>query len=323
MPASFAPDRPVPVKLIFNPQSGAPSDSPGQLLDVIAHLQVLNLVPEVHLVAPNSNLLPMVQEAYDRKIRLFVVCGGDGTIEGVAEGLVGTRATLGIIPMGTQNNLALSLGIPTDIAAAVALLRAGQRLKIDVGVAEIGDTHRFFLEICSVGLLAALFPTLDDIQHGLLSRVGEFLSTLMASPPAALHLKLDNHQEINTQGHMILAANMPYIGPHHLLAPKVSCTDGLLDILIFSDLSKMDLLSHVAVQLSGGGPEDPRIQHFQARSIEIETNPPMPVVTDGSLLGEGPLRLKLRRHALAIMAGLPVTPVTTLEAQHESQSLEA
>ena len=121
-----------------------------------------------------------------------------------------------------------------------------------------------------------------------------------------MHLVLNKRKKIHTQGHVMLAANMPYVGPRHRVAPGGTCTDGRLDALIFADLSKLDLLSHAAVQLSGGGPEDPRIQHYQVRSLDIHTNPPMPVVADGSLLGEGPLHIKLRRRALAVMTGAPL-----------------
>jgi diacylglycerol kinase (ATP) len=311
--------RPLPVKLIFNPNSGAPSASLVQLTDVITQLQTWNLVPEVYLVEQGSNLLPVVEDAFDRKIRMFVVCGGDGTIESVAKGLVGTRATLGIIPTGTQNNLAVSLGIPNDIPTAVALLRTGQRLKIDVGRAVFGETEYLFLEVCSVGLMAALFPTADDIQHGNWSRIGDFLAMLVASPPAKMHLVLNKRKKIHTYGHVMLATNTPYIGPRHKIAPDGSCTDGLLDVLIFADLSKMELLSHAAVQLSGGGPEDPRIQHYQVRSLDIDTNPPMPIMADGSLLGEGSLHIELRRHALAVMTGAPVPPRPDPEVMNESK----
>ena len=81
----------------------------------------------------------------------------------------------------------------------------------------------------------------------------------------------------------------------------------------------MDLLGHAAAQLSGGGPEDPRIQHYLARSIDIETNPPMPIVADGSLLGEGPLHIKLRRRALAVMTRSPVSPLPDPEVVAETQ----
>jgi len=311
--------RPLPVKLIFNPNSGKPGESPGQLMDVITQMQTWNLVPEVYLVGQDSNLLPVVEDAFDRKIRMFVVCGGDGTIESVAVGLVGRRATLGIIPMGTQNNVALSLGIPNDIPTAVALLRTGRRLKVDVGLAVFGGTERLFLEVCSVGLLAALFPTADDIQHGNLFRIGDFLAMLVSSPPAEMRLILNKRKKIHTQGHVMLAANMPYVGPRHKISPGGACTDGRLDVLIFADLSKMDLLSHAAVQLSGGRPEDPRIQHYRVRSLNVETNPPMPIVADGSLLGMGPLQIKIRRHALAVMTGAPALPPPASEVIIESQ----
>ena len=188
-----------------------------------------------------------------------------------------------------------------------------------MGLAVFGETERLFLEVCSVGLLAALFPTIDDIQHGNLSRIGDFLATLVSSPAAEMHLVLDKRKEIHIHGHVMLAANMPYVGPRHQIAPGGTYDDGLLDVLIFADLSKMELLSHAAVRLSGGGPEDPRIQHYQARSVTVETNPPMPVVADGSLLGEGPLHIKLRRRALAVMTGVPVLPLPSPEVINESQ----
>jgi diacylglycerol kinase (ATP) len=298
--------RPLRAKLIYNPSSGASGASPGQLLDVLTELQAWNLVPEVYLVEQGRELLPVVHDALHRGIRLFVVCGGDGTVDSVAAGLVGTPATLGIIPSGTQNNVALNLGIPGDIPAAAALLRTGRRINLDVGLAVCGEIERPFLEACSVGLLSALFPTADAIQHGNLARIGDFLATLITSPAAELHLVLDTQREITTQGHVVLTANMPYIGPRYPIARDVSFTDGLLDVLVFAELSKLELLRNAA-QLAGGGPEDPRIQRYQVRSVEIATTPPMPVNADGFALGVAPVRISVRRRALAVMVGRQVS----------------
>ena len=295
---------PMRAKLIFNPVAGAADKSPIQLMDVINEIQAQNFLPETYLVEPDSDLLPVVQDALEQGIRMFIVCGGDGTIESIAEALVGTDATLGIIPTGTRNNVAISLGIPKDISAAAVLLRTGQRIKMDVGFATCGDFSRLFLEACSVGLLSALFPAADEIQHGNLARIGDFLATLVASPSAEMRLEMDSHQIINTQGHVVLVSNLPYIGPNFQIAREGSFNDGLLDLLVFPDLSKLDLLSNVA-QMAGGRPEDPRIRRYQVQKVEINTNPFMPVMADGFPLGEGPLSISVQQCALEVMAGEP------------------
>jgi diacylglycerol kinase family enzyme len=294
----------IRAKLIFNPGSGVAGESPVQLMDVISAMQAWKLVPEAYLVEPGSNLSEVVQDALTQGIRMFVVCGGDGTIDAVAGALAGTHATLGIIPTGTRNNISLSLGIPTDIPTAIAILRTGRRIKVDMGLAACGEIKRPFLEACSVGLLSALFPAADDIQHGNLVRVGDFLATLSASPPAEMHLILDGRREINTLCHVVLVSNMPYIGPHFQVGTPASMNDGMLDVLLFADLSKMDLVGYV-VQVAGSRiwPEDERIQHYHVRRLDVDTHPAMPVVADGLALGEGPLRISVQRHALAVMVG--------------------
>jgi len=302
--------RRMKAKLIFNASAGAARGSPIEILDVIHEMQVWKLVPEAFLVEPGCDLSLVIQNALAQGIRMFVVCGGDGTILAVAGALTGTRATLGIIPAGTQNNVALSLGIPSDIPAAIAILRTGRRIKVDMGMAacqrsssEGGKIVRPFLLACVAGLGSAIFPSADDIQHGNLARIGDFLAALAASPPAEMRLVLDNKQEIHTQGHMALVSNMPYIGPHFQVSAAAAFSDGLLDVLLFTDLSKLELLGYAAQKVVGGGTEDSRIQHFQARRVDMDTQPTMPVMADGLEMGEGPLHITVQRHALAVMVG--------------------
>jgi diacylglycerol kinase family enzyme len=301
--------RPMRAKLIFNPGAGAAGASPVQLMDVIREMQAWKLVPEPFLIEPGCDLPGVIQDALAQGIRMFVVCGGDGTISSVAGILAGSGATLGIIPIGTQNNTALSLGIPSDIPAAIANLRDGKRIKIDVGMAACGNITTPFLEVCSVGLISALFPSADDIQHGNLARVGDFLSTLTSSPPADIHLLLENKQEIQNLGHVVLVSNMPYIGLHYQVGPAASFCDGLLDVLFFADLSKLELLAYVFQGVGEGKPEDPRIQHYHVRRVEINTHPAMPVMKDGIAIGDGLVRIEVRRHALAMMVGKPAPAI--------------
>jgi diacylglycerol kinase (ATP) len=147
----------IPAKLIFNPSSGRPDQSPAQLSEILSEMQAWHIRPEVTIVRPGSRLETVAEDAVRRGIRLVVVAGGDGTIDAVAAVLAGASAVLGVIPTGTRNNIALSLAIPlNDIPEAVAILRRGRRILLDVGCAHSGSVERPFLEAATVGLISAL-----------------------------------------------------------------------------------------------------------------------------------------------------------------------
>ncbi|HEX9012619.1 MAG TPA: diacylglycerol kinase family protein, partial [Anaerolineaceae bacterium] len=284
---------------------GRLDQSPAQLMEILTHMQAWHILPEVAIIHAESRLEEVVADALERGIRLVVIGGGDGTIDSAVGALAGTDAVLGVIPIGTRNNIALSLDIPTnDIAEAVAILRRGRRLRLDVGSAHSGHNRRPFLEASSVGLISALYPAADDIQHGNLARIGDLLGTLVSMPAAEIHLDVDEGQQLMTaQGHIVLVANMPFFGANFHLADDISFDDGLLDVFVYSNLTKLDLIGY-AVQMAGGIPEDPRVQHFRARSLLIRTLPRMPVMADGFSLGEGPLKVSVQHEGLNVMAGV-------------------
>ncbi|HEX2945270.1 MAG TPA: diacylglycerol kinase family protein [Clostridia bacterium] len=290
------------VKLIFNPASGANRESPLQLMNVIKELQARHFVAEPYLTEPDSDLESVVRDAVVHGFRTFVVCGGDGTVSAVARAMKDLKATLGIIPTGTQNNVALGLGIPADIPAAIDILRTGRRHKIDMGIASCSGKSMPFLEICSVGLFSALFEAGDDIQHGNLARVGEFLATLTASPPSEIRILLDENEEIINTGHVLLVSNMPYVGRHFHVGTPDCFRDGLFDVLFCSDISKLDLLIGYMLKVPGMNVEnDSRIRNYHVSRINIEAHPAMAVMADGIQLGEGPVQIEMQHQALSVI----------------------
>jgi diacylglycerol kinase family enzyme len=298
--------------LIFNPGSGRPEESAQQLADILAEMHKHRILPEVYEVGPNSRVGAVVQNSIRRGVRLVVVAGGDGTIDSVAGAMVGGAAVFGIIPIGTRNNVALSLGIPKSIPEAVAILRAGRRMRIDVAQVRSGLMGAWFLEAAALGLVSDLYPLADDIQHGQLALIGDLLSTLVSAAPSHLRISLDGRDQPHTSAHMALIANMPYLGPNFLVAPGVSFNDGRLDVFVFSEMSKLDLVGYV-LQASRGGPADPRVQHHRVKHVTIESDPPMTVVADGLSLGQGRVTALVRQRGLTVMAGSPPAPAA-LEA---------
>ena len=117
-----------------------------------------------------------------------------------------------------------------------------------------------------------------------------------------MHLQVDNRPMLHTQGHIVVAANMLFIGPHFRVDANSALDDGLLDLVVYAELSKLDLLGTV-ISAATGGAEDVRIRHDRVRRVVVETNPAMPVILDGFPMEmKGPLRLSVRRRALNIIA---------------------
>ena len=298
--------RPLRAKLIFNPGSGQPGESPHQLVSILSEMQNQHILPEVYITVPDSRLVDVVRGAIKSGIKLIVVAGGDGTIDSVVGAMIGSDATLGIIPTGTRNNVAFNLGIIGDIANSVALLRQGRRLKIDVGRVHCGHSRQWFLEGVALGLISDLYPMADDIQHGDLTQIGGLLSALVSATPSSLRINLDGKKRLNTTTHMMLIANMSYIGPHFQISPKVSFKDRHLDVFTFSDMSKLKMISY-AVLSRGGLVADAGIKHYRAKHVTIVSKPQMPVLADGTLLSQGSLSIHVHPRALTVMAGSALT----------------
>ena len=298
--------RPLRAKLIFNAGSGKLEESPQQLATILLQMQNQKILPEVYTVQPDSQLETVVHNAIKSGIKLIVVAGGDGTIDSVVGAMVGSEATLGIIPTGTRNNVAFNLGIVGDIANSVAILREGRRLKIDVGRVHTGHARHWFLEAAAIGLVSDLYPMADDIQHGNLTMIGELLSKFVSAMPSRLHMDYGGPRPLHTSGLMIMITNMPFFGPHFQISPNVSFRDGHLDIFTFSDMSKLNMISYAMLSQIGFG-ADVGIQHYRVKHAKIRSVPRMPVLADGILLGEGSLSIQVHPRALAVMAGSALT----------------
>ena len=311
---------PIRAKLIFNPGSGQPGESPHQLVSILSEMQKQHILPEVYITQPESQLETVVSRAIKSGIKLIVVAGGDGTVDSILGAMVDSDALLGIIPTGTRNNLAFNLGITGDIVACVALLRHGRRLKIDVGRVHYGHARHWFLEGVALGLISDLYPMADGIQHGDIGQIGGLLSTLVSASPSSLQIKLDGEQHLATSAHMLLVSNMPFIGPHFQISADVSFKDSHLDVFTFSDMSKINMVSFA--MLSHTGPlEAAGVKHYRARHLSIVSDPPMPVLADGTLLSPAggeraalPTKhsststsIHIHPRALTVMAGAKLT----------------
>ena len=294
--------KPLRAKLIFNPTAGNMENSPRQLMDIVTHMRDQNIWPEVNILEPGKSFQPLIKRALKDGTQLIVASGGDGTIDSVAAELAGTKLILGVLPTGTANNLAINLRIPRNLDEAVALLRSGREVKIDLGLAASGKTKRYFLELVTLGLLSDIFPPADDFRRGEILKGAEVISTFASSTPSQITLELDHKKPVSFNAFSAVVANMPYIGRNFRMDRKVSFKDSKLDVFVFTELRKVGLLNY-AIGYLNGEISDETVKHFRVRSVGIRSRPQMAINADGRPLPAKIIKIKVQPGALRAMAG--------------------
>jgi YegS/Rv2252/BmrU family lipid kinase len=292
----------VQAKLIANPGAGKPEESAKQLEVATRLLLQHGIEVDVALAKPKEEATPLAKQAVKDGFDTVIAMGGDGTLEAVLRGMVGRKTPMGIIPIGTQNNIAKSLGIPTELEEACALIASKHIRKLDVGRVKVKNGKKlFFFELTAIGLVAALYPKANKLQGGKdkLSKLKDVALTLIhQEPDPVVYLTLDDESKIKIKTMLVVVSNAPMFGANFLVAPDAAVTDGLLDISVYPDFSKTELLTYYAQIRSEGFSANEKVQRFRAKKIEIKTDPKMDVMADGVMLGKGKVEIKAKPGAV-------------------------
>jgi len=290
----------VRAKLIANPGAGKPEESAKQLEATTRLLRQHGIEVDVALAKPKEEATPLAKQAVKDGFDMVIAMGGDGTLEAVLRGMVGRKTPMGIIPTGTQNNIAKTLGIPTDLEEACALIASKNIRKLDVGRVKVKKGKKlYFFELTAIGLVAALYPKANKLQDGKLSKLKDVALTLIhQEPDPVVYLTLDDESKIKINTMLVVVSNAPMFGANFLVAPDAAVTDGLLDISVYPDFSKTELLTYYAQIRSEGFSNNEKVQRFRAKKIEIKTDPKMDVMADGVMLGKGKVEIKAKRGAV-------------------------
>jgi diacylglycerol kinase family enzyme len=218
---------------------------------------------------------------------LVVAAGGDGTVRGCAEGLAGTGVPLGIVPHGTANLLARSLGIPGHPRAAleVALDHGGRRADrtIDLAVADGVP----FTAMAGLGLDAAVVAgTKMKHQFGWLAYALSG-AVHLAVPAAPFSIRLDDGPPVERYARSVVVGNTGMLPGGFTLLPGARLDDGLLDVGVLAPHGPFGWTRVATRVLSLSQHQDRMLERFQARKVEITSTALLPREVDGELVASG------------------------------------
>jgi len=257
-----------------------------------------------------GQLEPSLAAALDLEPDLLIAGGGDGTLSLAARHLAYRDVALGIVPLGTTNNFARTLGIPLNVAGAVGLLTRGKVADVDLG--QVNGT--FFANLVSVGLSGHVAATVRHDLKRLLGRAAYPLTALARLPRhrafrAVITVGGAGGQERAVTTHQLNIANGSFHGGRPITG-DASADDRLLLAYSLGGRSRPALIGATARHVLTGARRTQAEPAFLAtRDLWLRTEPPLPLDIDGEIHGETPARITLAANALRVVVdpGFPDT----------------
>lgn len=260
-------------------------------------------VVDAFAVTDPSRLRETVEQAVGRGHRLVVVGGGDGTVSSVVDALAGTGVTLGLLPLGTANDLARTLEIPFDLAGACATVAGGKVVDIDVG--RIGGTA--FLNVASVGLAVEVARAMSPVLKRWLGPLAYPIAAVPAyrrhRPFAAeLSFPAGDHEPLRLDNLLQLAlGNGRFYGGGNAVSHVAGIDDHNLDLYAIPHGLLREHLNTARFFRSGTFVEHPEVVHLRTRAVDVTTDHPMPVNVDGEVIATTPVAFAIAANALDVL----------------------
>lgn len=284
--------------------------------DLRAHFGAFN----VAFTKEAGDGLRLARTAAEADREFIIACGGDGTINEVANGILesGKDCEFGVLPSGTGGDFRRSLGMPQSAREAARALRDGKPRHIDVGrVTFTGHSgavvSRYFLNVSSFGLAAAIIErvksnkALEWLPLGSVKGRASFaLSTLqevVGLDPEVVRVKIDDDAERTLQTVNFCIANARYFGGGMMIAPNAKLDDGRFDLVNIGDIRTAKILLNAYTLYNGSHLDLKEVQSTLARRVEISPADPgaeIRLETDGELPGRLPAVYEVVPRALRV-----------------------
>ena len=292
-----------PARLIFNPDPGRDNeDNAARLARIVSSLRAHGIEARVGLKTSGGAARQLARKAVDAGDSLVVVAGGDGTICEVAAKLVGSATVLGIIPTGTTNNVARSLGIPLGIDDACKLIGRGTTRHIDMGrVTSSGDsTAEYFLECAGVGLSAIAALAGQSFRKRHWRVVPRAFRKFFESKPGTIVVEMDG-EVVEASTRMVTVSNAPLMGPKILAVPGGKMDDGLLDVQVYDGMGNAALVKHFKAASLGSRDS---LQTYRVRNVRITADQKMRTNSDVNIApARHVIEMEVVPKALAMIVG--------------------
>ncbi|MBB3910760.1 diacylglycerol/lipid kinase family protein [Sphingomonas desiccabilis] len=282
--------------LVVNTQSRTGQDQFDQACAALSSLP-FDVAP--HPVEDPKRLQETVERAMAARPDLLIVGGGDGTISSLVDHLVGRDTILGVLPLGTANSFARTLGIPLEIEGAVEVLRSGTPRQIDLGMID-GD---YFANCAAIGISPQIASTIPHKLKRWLGRAGYLAwATLQFVRFRPFELVIGEGADAKRlSATEVRISNGRFHGGVELIE-EARLDSGEIIVQAVARNGRRGLLRNWGATVLGLDSRRDDTVTFHARELRIATHPPLPISIDGEVLAKTPVTARIAAGVIRVMA---------------------
>lgn len=253
--------------IIINPEARNSKKFEDKRADV---LRILSEFYDVYIweTIKQGDGIRLAQKACDFGASLIISAGGDGTLNEVINGCIGSDVKIGILPLGVSNVFALYQGIPMDIIKAAKIIVEGKVKKFDLGLV---NNKRYFHLAMGAGLDGFVVHQLPHEFKKALGAPAYVLTGFVKYPlyePKPIKVKIDGGDY--GKGYEVIIANIPNYGGRMKMAPEALPDDGLLDVVIFREGGFFNDFSYFIGVLMGIHHKLGTVEIYKGKNIKLE-----------------------------------------------------
>ena len=264
-----------------------------------AAMDGLDFPVDAHAVENPDDLEATVERALAKKPDLVILGGGDGTVSGLVDLLVGKGVTLAVLPLGTANSFARTLGLPIDVEGAIEVIRKGVPKRIDLGM--IDDDY--FANCAAMGISPQIAET---VPHGLkkvLGRIG-YLGWAAWQFVRFKPFMLTIDDGVETHRLRVVEVRISN-GPYHggtWLVDEASVQSGRIVVQAVTGRYKRTLVKNWAASFLGLKARHQDTVSFSGTALKVDTRPSLLISIDGEVLAHTPITARVAAGAIEVMA---------------------
>lgn len=241
----------------------------------------------------------LAKKAVENGYNHIVSVGGDGTIYEVLNGIKGKKVILGILPSGTGNDFARSIGLPKDIKKCIEVLKSANTERVDIGKVN----NRYFINIASVGIDAEITKETEKYKKyfkGTSAYILGVFKVLTKSTSKKVTLIIDGKKFIRDI-ELIAIGNGKYYGGGMKINPWAELGDGKLDICLVNKINRIKLATLFPTVFRGKHTKIKDVESFQGSNIKIISKNPILLNADGDIIGTTPAHISLEKKSIEII----------------------